>query len=98
MSSDLPYEITFGVVLFFIIAYMYFTRKRQIKTRSPSVSVTRPTAPNTPLSYDDEDLLGIAPVQRVIPVSVKLAKVGFPSSPVMPDLNEIDGIAPFNPQ
>ena len=49
------------------------------------------------MSADDKELLGVVPVQRIRPPSVQTAKVGFPLSPVMPDLNVIDGVAPFNP-
>jgi len=71
------------------------------KDRSGRLPVTvlprRPEAGRTVHDETLRDLLGVAPVQRVQPVSVQLAKIGFPASPVMPDLAVVDGVAPFNP-
>lgn len=99
MISD---ELLVIVVLFFLFCYLYYIRRQKVSTPllSPGV-VVRPvedSAGHTLTNADDIDLLGVAPVQRVVPLEAKLDKVGFPVSPVMPDLNVIDGVAPYNPE
>jgi len=97
-NIDLSETTTFNIILFALIAvFVYFYAFKE-KSHKNIVYVQRPVKGSPVLSIDDEELLGVAPVQRLQPPSVQLAKVGFPLSPVMPDLNVIDGVAPYNPE
>lgn len=97
-ENTLSFEnvIFLGIIISFFM-YLYYVRR----VSSNSIHAMLPKRPNvshpSPLSDSEKQLLGVAPIQRIKPLSVKLAEVGFPSSPVMPDLNVINGVAPYNP-
>jgi len=94
-------ELLIAILIAGIFFYLFIIKRK--KTHRPLVApgiVVRPeisNASHTLTDADNLDLLGVTPIQRVVPLEAKLAKVGFPTSPVMPDLNVIDGVAPWNP-
>lgn len=88
------------LVVILILAAMYVYMFRGVRRKVQSIAyVERPTVGKPAMSADDQELLGVAPVQKMQSALLRprIAQVGFPISPVMPDLNVIDGVAPFNP-
>jgi hypothetical protein len=90
-------EIFIVLILVSILVWYIFFNKRQRK-RIP-VFVERPQgATGALLPIERKDLLDVVSIQPV-PLSTTdvSSNIGFPTSPIMPDLNVIDEVAPYNP-
>ena len=105
MSFDIPEDTQFYIytAIFTALCFYFFVYRGKVR-RGPlnSDSLIRLPDSGHPGYYDDYDdyneLLGVAPVQRERNISASIAtSQDFPSSPIMPHLNIIEGIAPFNP-
>src|SRR4029078_1809046 len=85
-----------SVALLFIAWFVFFPQPNEVP--SYSVGVIRPQpATGKPHPVERKDLLDVASTQPIVFNGLNGPQIGFPTSPIMPDLNVIDGVAPYNP-
>jgi hypothetical protein len=98
MNLQMDTTDTIVYLLAFTGLYLWLFRQKRRPVQTIRYA-RRPTIgkPDS-LTADEKELLGVAPTRRPRRTAVKLAKVGFPYSPIMPDIQVVDGIAPYNPE
>jgi len=97
------FYIIIGIIVVILLIYVCVFRKRKNRTGSlldtNIVNITNIVkSPNLVLLDQHKELLGVAPVQRMKSnVGLMSISQNFPNSPIMPHLNIIDGVSPYNP-
>src|SRR5690349_12333511 len=88
-----------SIVILFVIWYVFVDRrKRKVSPQVFPGGISRPEPATGKVSpVERKDLLDVATTQPIVLQGPSGPQIGFPTSPIMPHLNVIDGVSPYNP-